>query len=71
MANILVLTLFKTSPDFYMQQYKSFENTVGKFKLLVTNFSFSNSVFYLFGELSANFIKFETVVCILFQFGIV
>ena len=46
-------------------QYKSFENTVGKEKLLVTklwekkkllvksNFSFSRSVFYLFGELSA------------------
>ena len=31
-----------------------------KEKLLVTsNFSFSHSVFYLFGELSAIFIKFE------------
>ena len=41
-----------------------------KEKLLVTsNFSFSHSVFYLFGELSAIFIKFDIVVCNLFQFG--
>ena len=41
-----------------------------KEKLLVTsNFSFSHSVFYPFGELSAIFIKFEIVVCKLFQFG--
>ena len=38
-------------------------------KLLVTsNFSFSNSVFYPFVELSAVFIQFEIVVCKLFQF---
>ena len=43
-----------------------------KEKLLVTsNFSFFHSVFYPFGELSAIFIKFEVVVCKLFQFGIV
>ena len=41
-----------------------------KEKLLVTgNFFFSLSVFYPFGELSAVFIKFEIVVCKLFQFG--
>ena len=41
-----------------------------KKKLLVTsNFSFSHSVFYPFGKLSAIFIKFEIVVCKLFQFG--
>ena len=41
-----------------------------KEKLLVTNnFSFSHNVFYLFGVLSAIFIKFEIVVCKLFQFG--
>ena len=35
-----------------------------KEKLLLTwNFSFSHSVFYPFGELSAIFIKFEIVVC--------
>ena len=41
-----------------------------KEKLLVTNnFSFPHSVFYLFGELSSILIKFEIVVCKLFQFG--
>ena len=41
-----------------------------KKKLLVTsNFSFSNSVFNPFEELSAILIKFEIVVCKLFQFG--
>ena len=41
-----------------------------KEKLLVTsNFSFSYNVFYLFGDLSAVFIKFEIVVCKLSQFG--
>ena len=40
-----------------------------KEKLLVmSNFSFSHSVFYPFEELSAIFIKFETVFCKLFQF---
>ena len=40
-----------------------------KEKLLVTsNFSFSHSVFYPFGEFSASFIQFEIVVCKLFQF---
>ena len=43
-----------------------------KEKLLVTsNFSFSHSVFYMFGELSAIFVKFEIVVCKFFQFGTV
>ena len=41
-----------------------------KEKLLVTsNFSFSRSVFYPFGELSAIFIKFEIVVCKIFPYG--
>ena len=41
-----------------------------KEKLLITsNFPFSHGVFYPFGELSAIFIKFEIVVCQLFQFG--
>ena len=34
-----------------------------------SNFSFSHSVFYPFGKLSAIFFKFEIVVCKLFQFG--
>ena len=41
-----------------------------KEKLLVTsNFSFSLSVFCRLGKLSAIFIKFEFVLCKLFQFG--
>ena len=41
-----------------------------KEKLLVTsNFSFSRSVFYLFGELSVIFIKFGIAVCKILQFG--
>ena len=40
-----------------------------KEKLLVTSdFSFPHSVFYSFWEHSAIFIKFEIVVCKLFQF---
>ena len=43
-----------------------------KEKLLVTsNFSFSHSVFYPFGKLTAIFIKFEVVVCKFFEFGTV
>ena len=41
-----------------------------KEKLLVTsNFSFSQSFFYPFEELSVIFIKFEIVVCKFYQFG--
>ena len=35
----------------------------------MSNFSFSHSVFYLFEELSAIFIKSEIVVYKIFQFG--
>ena len=50
-------------------QYKSFKKMWEKEKLLVTsNFSFSNSVFNPFRELSAIFIKFEIVVCHPFEF---
>ena len=37
--------------------------------LLTSNFTFSHSVFYPFGELSAISIEFKIVVCKLFQFG--
>ena len=37
--------------------------------LIMSNFSFSHSVFYPFEELSAIFIKSEIVVCKLLQFG--
>ena len=41
-----------------------------KEKLLVkSNFSFSHSVFYPFGELSTILIKLKIVVCKLFEFG--
>ena len=62
----------KQAQVFTCMQYKSFEKKTQweKEKLLVTsNFSFSYSVFYLFGELSAIFVKFETVVCKLCLFG--
>ena len=37
--------------------------------LIMSNFSFSHSVFYPAGELSDIFIKSEIVICKLFQFG--
>ena len=37
--------------------------------LIMSNFSFSHSVFYPFRELSDIFIKFEILACELFQFG--
>ena len=59
-----------TSPGFYMSAVSLLKTLWVKEKLLVTsNFSFSSSVFYSFGKLSAIFIKFEIVVCKLFQFG--
>ena len=62
-----ILTLSQTSLVFTCPQNKSFENTE---KLLLTsNFSFSHRVFYPFEELSSIFIKFEIVVCKLFQFS--
>ena len=53
---------FPNKPCFFTcQQYKTL---LEKEKLLVTsNFSFSHSAFYPFGELSAIFIKFEIVAC--------
>ena len=67
-----VLTLSQTSPGFYVSAVLvSLLKTLWEKEklLLVSNFSFSHSVFYPFGELSAIFIKFEIVVCKLFQFG--
>ena len=37
--------------------------------LIMSNFSFSHSVFYPFGEHSATFIKFKIVVCKFLVFG--
>ena len=61
---------FQNKPLFLRVCSRSLLKTLReKEKLLVTsNFSFSHSVFYPFGDLSAIFIKFENVVCKLFQF---
>ena len=63
------LTLSQTSSCFYVFAVQVFLKTQWeKEKLLITsNFSFSHSVFYPFGELSAIFIRFLIVVCKLFQ----
>ena len=65
------LTLYQASPGFYLSAVQVFWKHIWeKEKLLfVSNFSFSQSVFYPFGELSAIFIEFYIVVCKLFQFG--
>ena len=64
------LTLSQTSPGFYTSAVQVFWKHWEKEKLLIrSNFSFSHCVFYLFGELSDIFDKFEIVVCRLFQFG--
>ena len=55
-----MLTLSKQALVFTCLQYKSFENTVGKGEIAHNEqFLLFHSVFYLFGELSAIFIKFE------------
>ena len=65
-----VLTLSQTSPGFYVCCTSLLKTLREKEKLLVTsNFSFSHSVFYPFGELPAIFIKFNILVSKLFQFG--
>ena len=43
--------------------------SISLLKTQMSIFSFSHSVFYPFGELSAIFIKFENILCQLFQFG--
>ena len=49
-------------------QHKTFENTVGKGEIAHNeHFSFTHSVFYPLGDLSAIFVKFEIVGCKLFQ----
>ena len=49
---------------------KPFENTVGTGEIARNEqFLLFHSVFYPFGYISAIFIKFEIVVCKLFQFG--
>ena len=61
---------FPNKPWFLRVSCKSLLKTLWEMeKLLVTsNFSFSHSVSYPFEELSSFFIKFEIVICKLFQF---
>ena len=66
------LTFLKQALDFACLQYESSKTKTRweKEKLLImSNFSFSYSVFYPFGELSAVFIECEIVICKLFEFG--
>ena len=65
-----VFNPFSNKPLFLRVCSTSFLKTQWeKMKLLVTsNFSFSHSVFYPFGELFVILIEFEIVVCNLFQF---
>ena len=68
---LIIFNPFPNKPWFLRVYIMSLLKTLWeKEKLLVTsNFSFSNSVFYLFGELPAIFIKLEIVICKLFLFG--
>ena len=61
----------QTSPGFYVSAVQVFGKNCGEKEklLLMSNFSFSHSVFHPFRELSAIFIKSEIVVCKVFQFG--
>ena len=65
------LNPFPNKPWFLRVCSTSFLETLWeKEKLLVTsNFSFSRSVFYLFGELAAIFIKSKIVPCQSFEYG--
>ena len=61
---------FPNKPWFLCDCSISLLKTLGKGEIAQTsNFSFCHSVFYPFGKLSAISIKFEIVVCKLFQFG--
>ena len=67
----MILNPFPNKPWFLRVCFARLLKTLrGKEKLLVTsNFSFSHSVSYPYEELPSIFIKFEIVVCKLFQFG--
>ena len=69
-SSLQILTLYQTSPGFYVSAVKSLLKTLWeKEKLLVrSNFSFSHIFFYLLQKLSDIFTKVEIVVCKLFQF---
>ena len=58
------LTLSQISPGFYLSAVQVLKTLWEKEKLLImSNLSFSRSVYYPFRELSAIFIKSEIVIC--------
>ena len=66
----MLVNPFQNKPWFLRVCSTSLLKTLQEKKLLVmSNFFFPHSVFYLFGELPAIFTKFKIVVCKLFQFG--
>ena len=69
--NFFVINLFPNKPKFLPVCSTNLLKTLRKKEklLVMSNFSFSHSVFYPFEKLSAIFIQFEIVVCKLFQFG--
>ena len=72
MIGVSDLTLTQTRPGFHVSAVQVFWKHCGKKeKLLVkSNFSFFPQCFLpIFIKLSAIFVKFEIVVCKLFQFG--
>ena len=73
LQDYLHINPFPNKPCFLSVCSKSLIKTLWeKEKLLVTsNFSFSYTILFPFGELFAIFIKLKIVVCKLFEFGIV
>ena len=65
------LNPFPNKPWFLRVCNKSLLKTLWEMEklLVMSNFLFCHSVFYRFKELSVIFIKFQIVVCNLFQFG--
>ena len=64
------LTLFETNTWFYMTAVKVFWKVWGKEEIAGNkHFLVFSKVFYPFQKLSTIYIKFEIVVCKLFQFG--
>ena len=66
MKGKVLLTLSQTSPGFYVSAAQVYSQ-MGEV-CVTSNFSFSFSVFFPFRELSTISIKFQIVVCKLFQF---
>ena len=66
-----IVNPFPNKPWFLHVCITSLSKTWWKKKklLVMSNFFFSHSVFYPFGELSTIFIKFEAVICKLSRFG--